>query len=457
MSMPRILLGAASSGSGKTMITCGVLQALVNRGLKVSSFKCGPDYIDPMFHSKVIGTKSKNLDTFFTEDGITNYLFARTAQGMDISVMEGVMGYYDGLGGVDTQASAYDLARVTQTPAVLIVNTKGMSLSVLALIKGFLEYEKNSQIKGVILNKMSPMIYEEVKAQAEAQLGVKVYGYVPVIKDFTIESRHLGLVMPDEVAELSRKLNGLAGVLEKTLDIDGLLALAGTAPDPACEKPFTPAVGEKVRIAVARDGAFCFYYQDNLDALKEMGAELAEFSPVRDHALPEDVDGILLGGGYPELYAGELSENLPMLESIRGAVSKKIPLVAECGGFMYLHRRMEGMDGVSYPMAGIVDGEVYRTDKLGKRFGYIELTPNHPQMMGAGGEVLKGHEFHYFDSTSCGGSFHASKPLRNRGWDCIHGSETMAVGFPHLYYYSNLKAPFGFLRACERFRGQKKA
>ena len=472
MSMPRILLGAAASGSGKTMITCGILQALVNRGLSVSSFKCGPDYIDPMFHTTVIGTRSRNLDTFFTGENLTNYLFAKNASGTDISVMEGVMGYYDGLGGISTEASAYDLARVTRTPAVLIVNTKGMSLSVLAQIKGFLEYRENSQIQGVILNQMSPMIYQEVRQLIEEQLPVKVYGYVPVIKDFVLESRHLGLVMPEEVEGLSRKVKGLASVMEETLNMDGLIRLAQTAPEPVYTKPEVPHIFQEPQtdqephvsgefqvshqkaaatIAVARDSAFCFYYQDNLDLLKEMGAELVEFSPIKDRRLPEEADGLLFGGGYPELFARELSENISMLESIRQAIGRGMPVMAECGGFMYLHNRMEGMDGVSYPMAGVIDGEVYRTEKLG-RFGYIELTADKDQMAGAAGETVRGHEFHYFDSTSCGGSFLARKPLRKRSWNCIHGTDTMTAGFPHLHYYSNMNVPFGFLRKCGEFR-----
>lgn len=463
MNKPRFLLGAAASGSGKTMITCGVLQALVNRGLKVSSFKCGPDYIDPMFHTTVIGTRSRNLDTFFTGENLTNYLFAKNASGTDISVMEGVMGYYDGLGGISTEASAYDLARVTRTPAVLIVNTKGMSLSVLAQIKGFLEYRENSQIQGVILNQMSPMIYQEVRRLIEEQLPVKVYGYVPVIKDFVLESRHLGLVMPEEVEGLSRKVKGLAAVMEETLDLDGLIRLAQTAPEPVYTKPEIPRVFDTAQdscqkpaatIAVARDSAFCFYYQDNLDLLAEMGAELVEFSPIKDSHLPENADGMLLGGGYPELFAKELSENTSMLESIRQAVGRGMPLMAECGGFMYLHNRMEGMDGVSYPMAGVIDGEAYRTEKLG-RFGYIELTANEDQMAIAAGETVRGHEFHYFDSTSCGESFHARKPLRKRSWNCIHGTDRMTAGFPHLHYYSNMKVPFGFIRRCGEYRKAK--
>ena len=228
---PRVMLAAGASGSGKTMITCGILQALQNRNMKVSAFKCGPDYIDPLFHEKVLKTKSRNLDTFFTEEEMTRYLFAKNAAGSDLSVIEGVMGYYDGLGGISTTASAYDLARVTQTPAVLIVNTNGMSLSVLAHIKGFLEYKEKSQIKGVILNRMSPMLYKEMKQMIESELHIRCYGCVPTVEDCFLESRHLGLVLPGEVELLEEKLKKLAGILEETLDIDGLLELAATAPE----------------------------------------------------------------------------------------------------------------------------------------------------------------------------------------------------------------------------------
>ena len=266
--------------------------------------------------------------------------------------------------------------------------------------------------------------------------------------------------MPEEVEGLSRKVKGLAAVMEESLDMDELIRLAQTAPGPVYEKPEIPSTFDTaqdscqkpaVTIAVARDSAFCFYYQDNLDLLAKMGAELVEFSPIKDSRLPEHADGLLLGGGYPELFAKELSENTSMLESIRQAVGRGMPLMAECGGFMYLHNRMEGMDGVSYSLAGVIDGHVYRTEKLG-RFGYIELTANEDQMAIAAGETVRGHEFHYFDSTSCGGSFLARKPLRKRSWNCIHGTDTMTAGFPHLHYYSNMKVPFGFICRCEEYR-----
>lgn len=452
MGYPRILIGAVSSGSGKTMITCGILQAFVNRGLKTASFKCGPDYIDPMFHSKVIGTRSKNLDTFFAGENNTRYLFAKEAKGMDISVMEGVMGYYDGVGGTTFQAGAYDLASVTRTPAVLIVDTKGMSMSVAALVKGFAEFVPDSGICGVILNRMSGMLYPKIKEQIERRTGVRVYGYVPVIHDFVIESRHLGLVLPDEVEELERKLNGLAGVLEETLDLDGLLELAHTAPDPVYTKPELPMMSypAKPRVGVAMDEAFCFYYKDNLELLSELGADVVEFSPLHDRELPEGLNGLLFGGGYPELFARQLSQNHTMLQSVRKAILGGMPCLAECGGFMYLHRRMEDMEHTMYDMAGVIDGEVFRTPKL-TRFGYVTVTANADCLCGPAGTQFRAHEFHYFDSTACGVGFHAQKPVGKRGWDCIQCKGNLQAGFPHLYYYSNPKAAAEFLMRCAEF------
>lgn len=454
MGYPRFLLAAGASGSGKTLITCGILQAFCNRGMQVRSFKCGPDYIDPMFHTRVLGTKSRNLDTFFTDEDTTRYLFCRTAEGADLSVMEGVMGFYDGLGGISVKASAYDLARVTDTPVVLIVNCKGMSMSVLAYIKGFLEYQPDSHIRGVILNRLSPMLYPEMKKMVENELGIPVYGYVPAVKDLKLESRHLGLVMPDEIKDLQDSLQKLAAILEETLELDELLALGQSAGElsfrPPAIFPVTEREEERPVVAVARDEAFCFLYEDNLELLRALGARLKFFSPLRDEALPQ-ADGLLLYGGYPELYARELSENAGMRDSIRKAVAQGLPCMAECGGFLYLQQELEDMEGKSWPMAGAISGSAYRTQKLG-RFGYITLCPQQEQMLGMDIGEIRGHEFHYFDSTDCGEAFLAQKPLRKRNWNCIQGTKSCIAGFPHLYYYSNPRIAERFLGACVKYK-----
>lgn len=454
MRIPRILLAAGASGSGKTLITCGLLQALVNRNLTVASFKCGPDYIDPMFHSRVIGAKSANLDTFFTSPEVTRYLLSENAANCEIAVMEGVMGYYDGVAGTTTQASAYDLASVTDTPAILIVNSKGMSMSLAAYIKGFAEYRKDSHIKGVILNQMSPMLYPRMKELLEKETGLSVLGYVPKVEDCVIESRHLGLVLPDEIPQLRERLQKLARILEDTLEIDEILKLAADAPEVQAAEPQISFHLEKpVRIGVAEDEAFCFYYKDNFRLLKSMGAELVTFSPMRDVHLPENLKGLILGGGYPELNAKELEANASMREDVRRVLNDGMPCLAECGGFMYLHDEMEAMDGNSYHMAGVISGRAYRTQRL-NRFGYVTLTQKKEVfgMNDMGG--IPAHEFHYFDSENCGDDFDAKKPQSHRKWNCIHGTDTMMAGFPHLYFYGNPKVPEAFLRKCSQYSRQ---
>ena len=451
MRIPRILLAAGASGSGKTLITCGLLQALVNRNLTVASFKCGPDYIDPMFHSRVIGAQSANLDTFFTSPEVTRYLLSENATNCEIAVMEGVMGYYDGVAGTTTQASAYDLASVTDTPVILIVNSKGMSVSLAAYIKGFAEYRKDSHIKGVILNQMSPMLYPRMKELLEKETGLSVLGYVPKVEDCVIESRHLGLVLPDEIPQLRERLQKLAKILEDTLEIDEILKLAADASEVQAAEPQISFHSERpIRIGVAEDEAFCFYYKDNFRLLKKMGAELVSFSPVRDAHLPANLKGLILGGGYPELNARELEANVSMREDVRRALNDGMPCLAECGGFMYLHDEMEAMDGNSYHMAGVISGRAYRTQRL-NRFGYVTLTQK-KEVLGMndmGG--IPAHEFHYFDSENCGDDFEAKKPASHRKWDCIHGTDTMMAGFPHLYFYGNPKVPEAFLRKCSRY------
>ncbi len=458
--LPRILLAAGASGSGKTLITCGLLQVLVNREKKVASFKCGPDYIDPMFHTRVIGTKSRNLDTFFSGEELTRYLLGKNGADCEIAVMEGVMGFYDGVAGTTTTASAYDLARVTETPVILIVNSKGMSLSLCAYIRGFMEYKKDSNIKGVIFNQMSPMLYPRMKELVEKELGISVLGYVPKVEDCVIESRHLGLVLPEEIPQLKERLWKLSQVLEKSLDIEGILKLAEEAPELSWEEPsgISWKSPKELRIGIARDAAFCFFYEDNLELLREMGATLVPFSPLTDRRLPEKLDGLLLYGGYPELNGKALEENEAIREEIRSAIGGGMPCLAECGGFMYLHEQMEGMDGKLYKMTGVIPGKTWRTPRL-TRFGYITLEQN----LDADGRKIPvlgegdlgsspAHEFHYFDSDNCGESFRAKKPLSSRSWECIHGTDRMLAGYPHFYYYANPRIPKAFLKKCLEYR-----
>ena len=446
---PRFLLAAPKSGSGKTFVTCGILQLLKDRGKKVRAFKCGPDYIDPMFHRTVLGLPSKNLDTFFAGEELTASLFAEGAEGADISVMEGVMGYFDGVDLKDHPmlASAYDLAVSTKTPVILVVDAKGMSRSIVPMIKGFLDYGKERMIRGVILNRIAPGMFPLFKEMIEKELGIPAIGYLPRMEGALWESRHLGLVQPEEIKELQSQVERIAETLSDTLDLALLTKIAEGAEDLSVKVPEIEPLPETVRIGVARDAAFSFYYEDNLLLLKKLGAELIEFSPLTDKALPK-VQGLILGGGYPELYAKELSENKSMLEAIRNAADSGMPILAECGGFMYLQRELLTKEGERFLMAGALPGKTRMTNKL-VRFGYITLATNADDGNGLGsdifadapylapGETIRGHEFHYFDSTKNGTSCIAKKPKGNREWECMVSHKGIFAGYPHLYYYSD--------------------
>lgn len=464
MKINRFMIAAPKSGSGKTMITCALLQLLKDSGKNVSSYKCGPDYIDPMFHKKVLGVPSKNLDTFFTDEKTTVQLFLDKRADGDFAILEGVMGLYDGLGGIYEQGSSYHLAKVTQTPIILVVDAKGMGKSVLALIAGFLQYDTQHLIKGVLLNRMSKGYYDIIKPLIEKELSVKVVGYFPEQKDIRLESRHLGLVMPDELDDIKEQLDELAGRLKKTIDLDMLLDIAAEAEEITkttnTEQMQIQNQNNTVNIAVAMDEAFCFYYEDNLRLLEKCGAKLQYFSPLHDTKLPDNCDALLLGGGYPELYAKELSENLSMRNSIKTAFKTGLPTVAECGGFMYLHTYIhniceEDADAQNYVfgMTGALDSECHFKGKL-VRFGYIELEEKHSNFLPTD-EKIRAHEFHYYDSTDNGADCIATKPATGRRYDCVISHDNYWLGFPHLYYPSNPHFAESLVRKAYEYRRNK--
>lgn len=444
--IPRIMITAPNSSSGKTTAVCGILKALINKELKVVSCKCGPDYIDPMFHEKVLNTPSKNLDTYFTNYNITKQLFFDLAKGKDIAVIEGVMGYYDGLAGSSIKASSYDLAKCLKLPVILVINAKGMSLTLAAIIKGIMEYKSDSNIKGVILNQASPMLLKMLKPVIEKECNIKVLGCIPYIKDISIDSRHLGLVKPDEIDDIKEKIKIIADAIEENVDLKLLTEIAQNAPNIELEPEMQiiKKLDKSFKMAIAKDEAFCFYYKDNFNALKKMGVDLIEFSPLHDEGIPKGCDAVMLGGGYPENYARQLSENKAMLKDLKNKHENGLFIFAECGGFMYLHENMEDIEGKSFKMAGIIKADTYKTDRL-KRFGYIELTPLETKKAD---KKIKGHEFHYWDSTDCGNDYMAVKPISGRSWECIHLSydKKICAGFPHLYYYSNWEFIYDILK-----------
>jgi len=457
MKFNRVMIAAPKSGSGKTMLTCALLQALKGVGYEVISYKCGPDYIDPMFHQRVIQVPSRNLDTFFTGEEETKRLFLKGRTDEAFAVMEGVMGIFDGLGGIREEGSSYHLAKVTKTPIVLVADVKGMGRSILPLLAGFLAYDTEHLIKGVILNRMSKGYYDSIKLLIEEELHLPVVGYFPEQKQFILESRHLGLMMPDEIFDLKEKLKCLSEEFLKTVELEKIIEIAKGAESMEaavkCEAEQDTSERMGPVIAVARDEAFCFYYEDNLRLIRENGATLVEFSPLHDNKLPEKCCGLLLGGGYPELYAESLSRNTEMLSAIKTAVEGEMPVVAECGGFMYLHSVLTDKEGNSHKMVGALPAECYYTGKL-VRFGYIELEEQRESFLPKG-ETIRGHEFHYYDSGNNGMDCVATKPVTGKNYPCVIVSESQWLGFPHLYYPANPQFAVGFVDKARMYKKRK--
>ncbi len=450
MRPPRLLLAAPASGGGKTTAACALLQAWKDGGRNPAAFKSGPDYIDPMFHTAVLGVPSRNLALFLRGEGGGRAALAAGCAGRGPAVLEGAMGYYDGIA-LSSQASAWDLARRTGTPAVLVLDGRGAARSLAAMVRGFLTLEAEPMLRGVILNRVSPMLYPRLKDCLEGETGVRVYGFLPPMPECALESRHLGLVAAGEVVRLREKCAALGAQAEKSLDLAGLLALAESAQElPVPEGAHALPLPARPRIAVARDAAFCFYYADALSLLEKLGAELAFFSPLADRGLPEGCSGLYLGRGYPELHARALSENRAMRRSVRAAVEGGMPTVAECGGFLYRHRLLADPSGEEHPLAGVSPQRAWNGGKLGP-FGYVTLTARRDGLLCGEGESLPAHEFHYWRSGDPGADFWARKPLHARGWDCACHTPTLYAGFPHFHFCGCLKAAERFVSACARF------
>ena len=456
--MNRVVIGATSSDAGKTTFGCGLLKAIKNRGVDVCAFKCGPDYIDPMFHRKVLGIPSRNLDIFFKGEGGVNYLLHKNAENHDLAVVEGVMGYYDGLALATDVASTYDLAKTTASPAILLVDGRGKSTSLIAEIEGFLHFRTPSHIKGIVINRITEMTYMMLKPAIEKALDVEVLGFLPEMDGVELESRHLGLVTADEVIDLGERIEKVAAQVEESVDIDSILNLASDVPPIDIEndtvsriEKLDSSLYDGIKIAVAMDKAFCFYYEDNLDLLRELGATIELFSPLAGDQLPKDASGLIIGGGYPELYGKEL-EKSPTTNAIRQALEQGLPCIAESGGFLYLHDEIEQKEGQVCRGAGVFKNEkAFYTGRL-QRFGYINLKTRKDSIMGAAGTQFKGHEFHYWDSTNSGEDCHATKPFRKKSWNCIIARENIFAGFPHLHFYSNPQIAKNFLESCKQYR-----
>lgn len=505
MKAPRIVISAPKSGSGKTLVSVSMMKAFSMLGKKVSAFKCGPDYIDPMFHKKILKVPSKNLDLFFTDENATKDIFL-SGNSAEISVIEGVMGLYDGLGGTEEAASTYALARALKSPVILVIDARGMARSVLAEIAGFLSMDTGNLIRGVILNNISPSLFRILKPLIEKNLPVKALGFFPHQDEIKIESRYLGLKLPDEIKSIEENVEKAAEKLRKSADLEEILRIAESAPELEFSENLDEMKGEgkteilanlanqankpiqstltsrqnlidgtekadekngtnrsdlsnsvkqqnskkKARIAVAKDEAFCFYYDDNLRFLEKFGAELVFFSPLRDARLPENVSGLILGGGYPEMFAEQLEKNEQMRNSVKNAVKNGLPSLAECGGFIYLHKNLVDRNKKSFKMTGVIDADTFWAGKL-VRFGYVSIREKNPLFLKKNPEI-KGHEFHYFDSEKNGSDCEETKPVGGKKFEAGFTGENHWWGFAHLYYASNPEFAENFVEACRKWQ-----
>ena len=459
--MAGFMITAASSGSGKTMITCGLLELFKRKGLNPLACKCGPDYIDGLFHKQVLELEGMNLDSYFEAPEELRDKYSRLSKG-HLPVVEGVMGYFDGLGGSTTRASSWEVAHILDLPAVLVVDARGASVSLAAVIKGFLEFERpmGSQIKAVIFNRMSPMLYPRIRELVERETGIRAAGFVPELDFLKVGSRHLGLVLPEEIAGLKEQMNRLGKCLEETIDWEFLEELGAEKEErDALEEENTEAsctAAFSFRLGIAMDEAFCFYYQDNLRLLERLGGELVYFSPIHDRSLPEQLDGLILGGGYPELYCEALSLNESMRESVKKAAEGGLPVLGECGGYLYLLEELEAEDGRIWPMTGVLKGKGYKKGK-NSRFGYIGVEAEKDSLYLNPGEQIRGHEFHYWDCEVLEEEWvmRAKKPVGNRSWPCIRIKNQVMAGFPHLFYPSCPAFAVRFAKACVRYKRKR--
>lgn len=446
--MIQFLLAAPRSGSGKTTMTCALLMALKRRGCAPCAFKSGPDYIDPMFHRAVLGVESRSLDLFFSAPEMVRTLYARGAAGHGAAVCEGAMGFYDGLGGVSDRASAWHLADTLDLPVLLVVEPKGQSLTLAAELNGLVNFRTPSHIAGILLNNCTARMHALLAPMLEKETGLPVLGFLPKLPEAVIGSRHLGLYTAAEVENLQQKLALLADAAEEHIDWPRLLALCEKEPPALPVQPETPPA--RVRIAVAQDEAFCFTYAETLEAFRDAGAEVVFFSPLRDTALPENIGGLYLPGGYPELHARELSENTSLLREIKQKIKSGLPTAAECGGFLYLGQSLTDAEGQSWPMAGVLPGEAKDAGRL-VRFGYATLSADSDSLLFRAGESFPIHEFHHWDSTANGTALAAKKPVGGAEWRCGFINEHFYAGFPHLYW-AGTPLPQRFAAAAENYR-----
>ncbi len=439
----QLCIAGTHSGVGKTTLTLGVLASLKRRGYVVQPFKCGPDYIDPGHHTRVSGRQSRNLDTWMMGRSAVMESYAGACRGVDGAVVEGVMGLFDGASSTGLVGSSAEVAKILGLPVILVVNARSMARSLAALVQGFATFEPGVHIAGVIANQVGSEKHARILEEALASSNLPpLLGALPKNDSWLIPERHLGLVTGFEHGETVSWYERLADAVDEHLEMEKLVASC-RAPRPCWQNREKRSPSPCVRVAIARDAAFHFYYQDNLEQLEAAGVELVPFSPLRDNSLPEKISGIYLGGGFPEMFARELEANYPLKADIAAFAERGGCIYAECGGFMYLCRTLVNRDGCRREMCGVIPAETVMGPRL-HRLGYVEARTVSPGLFGPAGTTFRGHEFHW-SSTSLDVSRQPAVEINKPGLDTkqLEGFRLKNVWgtYVHAHFSSNPDIP----------------
>ena len=457
--IPRLLIAATGSGAGKTTITIGLMAALRARGLNVAAFKCGPDYLDPTYHTRVTGAVSHNLDGWMMGRDAVIATFARAAHRADIAVIEGMMGLFDGASPVSDEGSSAEIAKWLEVPVVLVVDASGMARTVAAVARGFIQFDPALRLAGLICNRLGSRGHLDLLRTASQE--VPVLGGLPEHAAAAFPERHLGLYSANEKHVQRELLDQWGRLAAEWFDLEGIIALARSARplkvDAAISDQLSDGTARRCRIGLALDEAFHFYYEDNLKRLERLGAEIVNFSPVCDRELPQ-VDGLYFGGGYPEAFAHELSTNQSMIDAVRGFAERGGPIYAECGGLMYLTRAIRTLDGSSFPMAGLIAADAVMHDRL-QALGYVEVETLAPTILGAAGLHFRGHQFRY--STLAPEPIgvervYAVSPRWGNKFAEGYCAANLLATYVHAHWASNPSAAAGLVEACAKFRARER-
>jgi len=454
----RIVIAGVNSGSGKTTITSGLMRLFKNNGINVQGFKSGPDYIDPSYHSIATGKFSKNLDTWMLGEDLVKELLIKNSIDKELSIIEGVMGLFDGRSGNDEFGSTSHLAKITNTPVILVLDTRSIARSAAAIVYGFMNYDPSLNVKGVILNKVASQRHLDNLTDAIKPLDIEIVGHVMRDEKLKMPERHLGLIPASEMENLDSHLDYIAKELSKTIDYKKILDIASSAGE--YNIPKTKVFSEEtkdiykkydLKIAYAWDKAFSFYYHDGLDYLKHLGAELVPVSPLNDEKLPKDISGLILGGGFPELFIDELGANKSFIESIKEYHYKKLPIFSECGGFMYLNQYITDFNNKKIKMASLIPGTIEMTKKL-VSMGYRKAELMNDCVLGNKGDSLIGHEFHYSKYISSNEDNSSPVYFKEQNKYDGYAKDNLFASYLHFHFAANPEAAKFFLEKCGAFK-----